>query len=278
MSAPPHLFADLALSQRLERAEAESNAKFVEARAKVSPESKAAWIEVAGAYAMFDGIASPLTQTFGLGLFDAVSARDLETLERFFQERGAPVFHEVSPLADSALVASLPERSYHPIEFTNVMYRQLRLSNAEPSTLSSRLHVRPIEPDEGALWAETTVKGWSEYPEFSDYLAALAPISTRREGGVSFIVEQDSHPIATGAMSLHGGVGLLAGACTIPEARRQGAQRALLDYRLQYAAAQGCDVAMMCAQPGSASQRNAERQGFRIAYTRIKWQLALPAS
>ena len=27
------------------------------------------------------------------------------------------------------------------------------------------------------------------------------------------------------------------------------------------------------AAPGSASQRNAERQGFRIAYTRIKWML-----
>jgi hypothetical protein len=30
----------------------------------------------------------------------------------------------------------------------------------------------------------------------------------------------------------------------------------------------------MCAAPGRASQRNAERQGFRIAYTRIKWKLA----
>jgi hypothetical protein len=30
---------------------------------------------------------------------------------------------------------------------------------------------------------------------------------------------------------------------------------------------------MMGAEPGSASQRNAERQGFRIAYTRIKWHL-----
>jgi hypothetical protein len=69
-------------------------------------------------------------------------------------------------------------------------------------------------------------------------------------------------------------VALLAGACTIPEARKQGAQLALLDYRLRYAAEQGCDLAMMCAQPGSASQRNAERHGFRIAYTRIKWQLA----
>jgi hypothetical protein len=68
-------------------------------------------------------------------------------------------------------------------------------------------------------------------------------------------------------------VALLAGACTIPEARQQGAQLALLDYRLRYAADHGCDLAMMGAQPGSASQRNAERHGFRIAYTRIKWQL-----
>jgi hypothetical protein len=34
----------------------------------------------------------------------------------------------------------------------------------------------------------------------------------------------------------------------------------------------------MVAQPGSASQRNAERHGFRIAYTRTKWQLHEAAS
>jgi hypothetical protein len=28
---------------------------------------------------------------------------------------------------------------------------------------------------------------------------------------------------------------------------------------------------MMVAEAGSASQRNADRKGFRIAYTRIKW-------
>ncbi|MEO8360415.1 MAG: hypothetical protein ABI672_10330, partial [Vicinamibacteria bacterium] len=57
-----------------------------------------------------------------------------------------------------------------------------------------------------------------------------------------------------------------------PEARRQGAQSALLAARLSFARERGCDLAMMCALPGSASQRNAERQGFRIAYTRIKWR------
>jgi predicted acetyltransferase len=68
-------------------------------------------------------------------------------------------------------------------------------------------------------------------------------------------------------------VAVLAGACTIREYRNRGAQRALLQARLRNAAEHGCDLAMMVAAPGSASQRNAERQGFRIAYTRIKWQL-----
>jgi len=40
----------------------------------------------------------------------------------------------------------------------------------------------------------------------------------------------------------------------------------------------GCDIAMMRALPGSASQRNAERQGFRIAYTRIKWSQNRPST
>jgi hypothetical protein len=88
-----------------------------------------------------------------------------------------------------------------------------------------------------------------------------------------FVAERDGIPIATAALFMHEGTALLAGASTIPDGRRQGAQNALLDARLQTAASHGCDLAMMVAAPGSASQRNAERQGFRIAYTRTKWQL-----
>lgn len=62
------IYSDKNLAQQLERTEARSNAHFVEARAAMSPESGVGWIEVAGAYAMFDGEESPLTQTFGLGL------------------------------------------------------------------------------------------------------------------------------------------------------------------------------------------------------------------
>jgi len=118
-------FADLALARRLERAEATSCACFVEARARLFPASGACWIAVAGAYAMFDGVASPVTQTFGLGMFQAPAAGDLDRLETFFGERGAPSHHEVSPLADPAVVPLLTGRGYQPFEFTSVMYRPL---------------------------------------------------------------------------------------------------------------------------------------------------------
>jgi hypothetical protein len=201
-----------------------------------------------------------------------------EELERFFLLREAPVFHEVSPLAEPSLLAALNDRGYKPVELTNVMYRPLAPSVEPGRRVNDRLRVRPIEKHEGSLWARTTARGWSEFPELNDFLVELGPLSTERRDSVSFIAELDSEPVATGVLCLGGGIALLGGACTVPEARKQGAQNALLASRLQYAVDRGCDVAMVCTQPGSASSRNAERNGFRIAYTRIKWGLmpALP--
>ena len=269
-----HYFSDLDLSRRLEKAEAHSNVTFVEARARTSPLSGACWIEVAGAYAMFDGVASPVTQTFGLGLFETPTPEAFEEIERFFLLRGAPVFHEVSPLAGLGVVAMLNERGYQPVELTSVMYRPLAGKADSGVRTNERVRVRAIEKHEGDLWARTTARGWSEFPELTAFLEELAPISTERRDSVSFLAELDSEPIATGVLCLGGGVAYLGGACTVPEARKQGAQNALLASRLRYAVDEGCDVAMICTLPGSASQRNAERNGFRIAYTRIKWGLA----
>jgi len=274
----PTLFSDLSLSRRLERTEGRSNADFVEARAELNPEIGAEWIEVAGAYAMFDGTGSPVTQTFGLGVFDPVTQADLEKLEEFFQQRGAHVHHEVSPLADASLLTLLNERGYQPIELTSVMYRPIGRGVQIASPRDKKVQSRLIRDGEEELWARTAARGWSQLTEFADTILEVSSILAKRAGGLSFLAELDGRPIATGAMFIHDGVALLAGASTIPEGRRQGAQLALLESRLRYAAEKGCDIAMMCALPGGASQRNAERQGFRVAYTRIKWSLISPST
>lgn len=269
----PYPLSDLALARRLERAEAKSNADFVEARAQLFPDSGAQWIEVAGAYAMFDGLHSPCTQTFGLGMFDPVGPAELEQLETFFLERGAPVHHEISPMADFGLFTLLHERGYYPIEFTSLVYRPLHRDLEWAIARNEQVRVRLIEPDEQELWAQTAANGWSEHAEFGDQMLAFSRLTAARHGALSFLAELNGQPIATGSLIIHDGVALLTGASTIPSARKQGAQLAMLESRLRYAAEQGCDLAMMGALPGSTSQRNAERQGFRIAYTRSKWML-----
>jgi GNAT superfamily N-acetyltransferase len=266
-------FSDLTLARQLEAAEAASNRAFVETRAQLDSSRGACWISVAGAIALFDGVDSPLTQTFGLGLFEPLDAGALETLERFYSERSAPVFHEVSPLADPIVLELLPRRRYVPVELTSVMFRSIDQESVRIP--AGAVRARPIRPGEEDVWSDVASGGWREYPELAPFVSEAAFVMARRPDGCLFLTEIDGQPIAAGALALFEKVALLAGASTLPQARGRGAQNALLAERLAYAAERGCELAMMCARPGSASQRNAERHGFRIAYTRIKWQRSL---
>lgn len=247
-----------------------ANRRMIEARARLSPASGAAWIEAGGAFAMFDGIGSPLTQTFGLGVFAEPSADGMTALERFYRDRGSPVHHEVSPIAHPSLMPLLVSRGYHPIELTSVMFRPIDGAGGLPP-LNPDVGVSRVVADDQGQWANTAAAGWGEHPGLGEFVRDIGRVQAAAEDAHRFIATLDGQPIAAASLSLQDGVALLAGASTIPAARRRGAQLALLAARRRFAADRGCDLAMMCALPGSGSQRNAERHGFRIAYTRIKW-------
>jgi GNAT superfamily N-acetyltransferase len=264
-------FSDISLSRRLERAEGHACLQFAEARRRVVPESGSEWIECAGAYAVFDGIDSPTTQSFGLGLFEELTASTLDTIERFFLDRGASVLHEVTPLAGVPALDLLCARGYRPVEISNVLYRPVETPVAEHP---GNVKVRVTGPEEASLWNGISTRGWShDHPELMDFLLQFGAVSSAREHSVCFLAEVDGQPGAAGVLSLHEGVALFGGAATVPELRRRGLQSALLAERMRYARNHGCDLAMMVTEAASNSQRNAERTGFRIAYTRTKWRL-----
>lgn len=246
-----------------------ANAAFVDARAVLQPNVGAEWIEVAGAYAMFDGVGSPLTQTFGVGVFDRFGDREFERIEQFFARHAAAAAHEVSSFAQADTLRLLSSRGYSPIEASVVLVRPTMLRR---SPVSDRIVVRRIDESDASLWSRVSVEGWSsELPDLAPFFEALGAVITRARGAYCFLAEIDKHPIAAAALNVQNGIALLAGASTIPQARRQGAQQALLDARLAFAGTLGVDLAMVVTAPGSASQRNAERQGFRAMYTRAKW-------
>lgn len=268
------LFSDLALSRRLERAEGRACVQFAEARRELHPESGAEWMECAGAYAVFDGIDSLITQSFGLGIFEKLSDASLDVIERFFLDRGAPVQHEVSPLVGVAALDLLCARNYRPIEISSVLYRAVEKPAHEGP---GNIKVRTIDPDEAGLWTDINARGWThEHPELLDQILQIGTVMSRRRESLCFLAEVDGQPGAAGVLFLHDGVALFGGAATIPELRRRGLQAALLKERLRYAFESGCDLAVMVAEAGSNSQRNAERKGFHVAYTRTKWRLLTP--
>ncbi|HXN65631.1 MAG TPA: GNAT family N-acetyltransferase [Candidatus Acidoferrales bacterium] len=228
-------------------------------------------MECAGAYAVFDGAESPITQSFGLGIFEQLNSRSLDAMERFFFDRGAPAMHEVSPLAGIVASDLLCTRNYRPIEISNVLYRSVEEPQAGHP---DQIRVQVVGPDDMKLWTEISARGWAhEHPELMKFLLDLGTILSAREQSICFLAEVGGRPGAAGVLCMHEGVALFGGSSTIPELRRRGLQNALLHERMRYAFEHGCDMAMMVALPGSDSQRNAERNGFRIAYTRTKWQL-----
>ena len=263
------VFADLALARRLERTEGRGNAAFVDAQARIDPHSGAIWKTIGGTAAMFAGVGSPITQTFGLGIHESLVEKDLDAIEHFFRSRGSAVFHEVCPMAGVDVYATLARRGYKPVELSTVLYQPIDMTTRIPT--NPGLSVRQAHANEAQQYGRVAAQGWSEHPEVMPYIEAFAQLSLAC--ATCFFAEQGGQPLATAALYMHEGTALLAGASTIPRGRRLGAQNALLNTRLQTAASNRCDLAMMVAAPGSSSQRNAERQGFRIAYTRTKWIL-----
>jgi GNAT superfamily N-acetyltransferase len=181
------------------------------------------------------------------------------------------VHHEVSPLAGVAALDLLCARGYRPIEISSVLYQPVAPPSSE---IPANIRVRLADPGEAALWTDVSARGWAHNnPELQGFVRSFGEVLFAREDLLCFLAEVDGQPGAAAALSIHEGVALFAGAATVPELRRRGLQGALLTQRLRHAAARGCDLMMMVAEAGSESQRNAQRKGFRIAYTRTKWRL-----
>ncbi len=262
------LFMDQALARRLERVECGVGVEYVAVRQRIEPEAGATFRDFNGTHAFFDGRTSFQTQSIGLGMFAPVTADSLAEVESFFEQRASVPQHEVSHLAGLETTALLIERGYRPIELNNVLVQPL---HAPAEVSAPGLHARICGPTDAQAWLDTAAAGWADDPEISPLVRSLGRISQMNPLMTHFLVEHEGAPIAAAALAIYEGVALLAGASTIPARRRLGAQNVVLGARLVEARRRGCDLAMMVAPPGSASQRNAERRGFRVAYPRTKW-------
>lgn len=259
--------SDLALARRIEAADAAVGVTSAEIHARLHPESGAVAEPIAGGVAVFVGVQSPLTQALGIGMRGPIRGFDMDRLERFFVSRGAPVQIEVCPLADTSLMEVLGERGYRLREFSNMLVRKIRVIETPPPS-SSPISVQLSAPEEAEVWARTVAMGFGEeLAQTSENVSVLRDLMLRPTTKC-VLAWVEGRPAGGGALSIHDGVAAVFGASTVPSFRRLGVQSAVIRALISFAREADCDIAYTLTRPGSVSQRNVERQGFRVAYTR----------
>lgn len=263
------LFADLNLACRIEATDARAGTEYAHEMARLRPDSGATAISIAGGAAVYAGVGSPVTQAMGLALHGPVTEEEFDTLESFFRNRGCRVEIEVCPLADESLLALLGQRGYCVFEWSNVLIQPI---SAEASTppLAAGIQIRRARSEDTDDLVGIMATCFLEQEEVTREAHDLFTPSLGASGGAWFVGIVDSQTVGCAGLFIYGGVAFLAGAATLPAYRGRGIQNALSRRRLEYAASVGCDLAVVMTKPGSTSQRNAERQGFRVVYTRSK--------
>ena len=172
-------FADLALAQRLERAEGYACTQFAAARSRIFPDCGSTWRECAGALLTFDGVDGPTTQTFGLGLFEELTATALAEAEAFFFERGTAAVHEICPLVGPAPLQLLCDSGYRPVEVSNVLFRVIEKPGMPPP---DGPRARIIGREEADIWTDVSTRGWThEHPELAGFMRQTCHLLVSRE-------------------------------------------------------------------------------------------------
>jgi GNAT superfamily N-acetyltransferase len=261
------LFVDLPLARRLEIASAWRGVKYARAVQILHPDLGASVEPVAGGYAIYTGPAFPVNRATGLGMDGAVRHLDLEQVEQFYRSRGAVPRVEVCPLADPSLLDLLRGNGYRLEQFSSVLVRTIPSDEAS-LTISPDVRVSIAGPEERDLWLHIVAEGFdgTDVPT-QETLAILAP-NFDAKTAICFLARIDGEPAGGGAVILHEGVAELCSASTRLAFRQRGVQAGLLSTRMRVAREAGCDLSMVVTSPGTASQRNVERAGFRLAYTK----------
>jgi GNAT superfamily N-acetyltransferase len=246
------MFSDTALAQRIEWGEA--------LNAAGSGES----IAICGGYANFAGVGSPVTHAIGLGMNGPVTAAEFDRMEEFYRSRGCAVNLDLCPHADWTLFELVAQRGYRIVECNN--------SLAGPVVGGSDARVRMAEPKEEDAWNRTLIKGFFPASEITPAELDIGSRMFRLEGATAWMGIVDGQPVSAAAMNTRGKLALLFADSTLEKFRGQGLHLALIRARLHLAAKLGCDLATASTAPGSGSQRNYERAGFRVVYTKLNMQ------
>ena len=262
-------FVDQAFARRLESCEEMPQVMYARLFQKTRPEIGAAEEEICGGHMIFAGLGSPIGRATGVGLGRPLTPEDLNRVEQFYRAHKAPAQVDLCSMHRPEVFELFKERGYAIAELNNVLYRKLDAQEKFPPPPAG-CEIRRSLPEE-ADRAGAIVEG-AFFPDGAPeaYQGLIAPFY-QMDGALAFVASVDGKLVAcgTGLVIPEHRVFALCGAGTLAEFRGRGLQTALLQARMQAAVEAGCEYAVVVTQGGTTSQRNAERLGFRVAYSKV---------
>lgn len=264
------LHGTLELARRIDRAEID----FCALAAGAGQPGGVASLEAGGGRALCSFAGSPLNKVLGLGLGSPVEDADLDAIEAFYDERGIPVQIELCPLAVPGLSARLTKRGYQLLAFENELVRLL--DGAAPFPEPS-LRVATTTPDLDDEWLRIAASGFAvpdgsgapAGPPTPDLFDNIKKVMSgfMHPDFERLLVWVDGEPAGAANAYVSDGVLGIAGTATLPAFRGRGVQQAVVAHAVNRALGRA-QLAMATTEPGSISQRNFERFGFQVVYTR----------
>jgi predicted GNAT family acetyltransferase len=256
------MFPDRSLAQRLEFRLMQDHHAYVQAYPYDTGVQTCSILKAGGGIA----IATPLpyiNSAYGVGIETDVSLESLRQIEAFFKTHHLSSKIEVCPFTNPDFLALLGQAQYYPSKFKTAYYRVL--GDVELSTEDFR--VVPIVDSQRELWVKTSLD--VDVFDEADPMTQLAYVNTLRKHSICFLAMMDGEAVGASALSIQDGSAILYFTSTREMHRKRGVQQAMIQARLAYAQAQGCDVAFTTTIPGNNSMRNVMRAGFQIAYTKM---------
>jgi ribosomal protein S18 acetylase RimI-like enzyme len=262
-------FVDKAFARRLESVEEMPQVYYARAFQKSRPEIGAAEEEICGGHVIFAGLGSPIGRATGVGLDCPLTSEDVDRIEQFYREHSAPSQVDLCPLHGPEVFEMFKDRGYAIAELNNVLCRKLDAKEEFPAP-PDHCVIRRSPRDEAEITGAIVESAFFPDGAPEAFQGLIAPLY-QMEGALAFVATVGGKPVAcgTGLVIPQHKVYALCGAGTLADYRGRGLQTALLRARMAAAVAAGCEYAVVVTQGGSQSQRNVERLGFRVAYSKV---------
>jgi GNAT superfamily N-acetyltransferase len=262
-------FVDMAFARRLESCEEIPQVEYARVFQKMRPEIGVGLEQICGGHMVFAGLGSPIGRVTGAGLDRPFTAADLDRIERFYRSHGAPSRVDLCPMHLPEVYEMFKERGYAIAELNNVLYRKLAMEGLGLASQKG-CEIRRARLGEAERAGAIVEKAFFPDGAPEAFRGLIAPLY-EMERGLALVATLDGKLVAcgTGVVIPEHRVFALCGAGTLVEYRGRGLQTALLIARMRAAAKAGCEYAVVVTQGGTTSQRNVERLGFRVAYSKV---------